>query len=49
MSEVVPRCGQEVRPAGFFRKCVSDKRRIAMINNAAKRESAAFEDGAVSP
>ena len=31
------RCGQEVRSIGFFRKRVSDKWRIAMINNAAKR------------
>ena len=42
-------CGQEVRPAVFFVKRVPGKWRIAMINNAAKRESAAFKDGAVSP
>jgi len=43
------RRGQEVRPTVFFVKRVPDKRRITMINNAAKRESAAFKDGVVSP
>ena len=42
------RCGQKVRTAVFFIKRVSDKRRIAMVNNAAKRESAASKDGIVS-
>src|SRR6476620_3044959 len=43
------RCGEEVRSAVFFVKRVPGKRRITMINNAAKRESAASKDGVVSP
>src|SRR6516164_1098632 len=41
--------GQEVRSTVFFVKCISGKRRITMVNNAAKRESAALKDGVVSP
>src|SRR5215813_1588268 len=43
------RCGEEVRSVGFFRERIPGKRRITMINNAAERQSAAFEDCVVSP
>ena len=50
MSEVEPRDAN--KKSGPLVSSVSVylmKRRIAMINNAAKRESAAFKDSAVSP
>jgi hypothetical protein len=40
---------KKIRARGLFSQRISLKRRIAMINNAAKCESAAFKDSAVSP
>src|SRR5574338_546309 len=43
------RCGQEIRSAVFLVECVSDEWCVAVINNAAKGQSAAFENAVVSP